>query len=142
MIHDRITGTVVPGHGRGKKLGFPTANLQLSHGQIQPPTGVFAGLVRIAQASPFRARPQRGDVGRTPEQLPAAIHIGSAPTFNDDEYRVEIHILDYKGGDLYDQQLTIELVKKLREIKKFATEDELKAAITADCAEAREVLKA
>ncbi len=141
MIHDRLTGIVVRGQGRGKKLGFPTANLQLNHGQIQPPTGIFAGLVRIDSASPFRARPQRGDVGRTPEQLPAAIHIGSAPTFNDDTYRVEVHILDYDGDDLYGKQLTVELVKKIREIKKYNSEDELAAAIAADCVEARTVLK-
>lgn len=141
MIHDRLTGLVVHGKGRGAKLGFPTANLQLSHGQIQPPTGIFAGLVRIAPASPFHARPKRGEAARTPEQYLAAIHIGPAPTFHDAAYRVEVHILDFAGDDLYGQQLTVELVKKIREVKKFASEEELAAAIAADCVAAREALK-
>jgi len=142
MIHDRLTGVVVRGRGEGRQLGFPTANLQLSHGQIQPPTGIFAGLVTIAPAVPFRARPARNDPGRGPEQFKAAVHIGPAPTFHDDTYRVEIHLLDYQGGDLYNQRLTVELVKKIREIKKFASADELTAAIAADCAEVRTVLAA
>ena len=141
MIHDRLTGLVVRGKGLGKKLGFPTANLQLSRGQIQPPTGIFAGLVRIAPATTFQARPRRNEPARLPDQYQAAIHIGPAPTFNDDTYRIEVHLLDYKGEDLYNQRLTVELVRKIRDIKKFATEEELKSAMIADCAEAREVLK-
>jgi len=140
MIHDRLTGTVVPGEGRGKKLGFPTANLQLGHGQIQPPTGVFAGLARIAPVAPFRARPVRNEPGRTADHYEAAIHIGPAPTFHDETYRIEVHLLDFDGGDLYGQPMTIELVKKIREIKKFNSEEELKAAIADDCIEARAVL--
>lgn len=126
MIHDQLSGVVVPGEGRGKKLGFPTANLKMSHGQIQPPTGVFAGRVELPKKQFWQA----------------AVHIGPAPTFNDSTYRVEVHILDYKGGDLYGTPVTVELVKKIREIKKFVSEDELKAAIAADCVEARQILTA
>lgn len=137
MIHDRLTGLVIPGKGRGQRLGFPTANVQLSHGQIQPPTGIFAGLIHVSPAVPFRARPARGETGRTPEHYLAAIHIGPAPTFNDADYTIEVHLLDYAGDHLYGQRLTVELVKKIRDIKKFDSEEELKSAIAADCAEVR-----
>lgn len=129
------------GKGRGKKLGYPTANVQLSHGQIQPPTGVFAGLVYIAPKSPFRARAARGEAERKPGHFLAAIHIGPAPTFNDMDYTIEAHILDFKGDSLYGERLTIELIKKIRDIKKFNSEEELAVAIGADCAEARTILK-
>ncbi len=141
MIHDRLTGVVIHGKGRGKKLGFPTANVQLSHGQIQPPTGIFAGLVYISPKAPFRARAARGEAERKPGHYLAAIHIGSAPTFNDDDYTIEVHILDYDGDNLYEERLTLELIKKIRDIKKFESEEELKVAIASDCAEARTILK-
>jgi riboflavin kinase/FMN adenylyltransferase len=126
MIHDQLSGVVVPGQGRGKALGFPTANIKLHHGQIQPPTGVFAARAELPKKQFWLA----------------AVHIGPAPTFNDSTYRIEVHLLDYEGGSLYGQPLTVELVKKIRDVKKFATEDELSAAITADCIEARQILTA
>jgi riboflavin kinase / FMN adenylyltransferase len=137
MTHDRITGLVVPGQGRGKKLGFPTANLKLGHGQIQPPTGVFAGRAKIMPAKPV---PRSSFSAKEPQYYPAAVHIGPAPTFHDDTYRVEVHLLDYDGGTLYDQHLAVELIGKIREVKKFASEDDLKAAIAADCIATRELL--
>lgn len=107
-------------------MGFPTANIKLHHGQIQPPTGVFAARAELPKKQFWLA----------------AVHIGPAPTFNDTAYRIEVHLLDYKGDELYGQPLTVELVKKIRDVKKFNSEEDLSAAIAADCVEARQILTA
>jgi riboflavin kinase/FMN adenylyltransferase len=96
--------------------------------------------VSIAPATPFRARPLRNEPTRKPEHYQAAVHVGPAPTFNDDTYRIEVHLLNYDGEDLYGERLTVELVRKIRDIKKFTSEEELKSAIAADCAAARKIL--
>lgn len=145
MTHDTLSGIVVPGHGRGKALGFATANLSLDDGQIQPPTGIFAGRVQLALPRPTSHQPRAARKGPVIKNVApfymAAVHIGAVPTFGDTASSIEVHILDFPGGDLYDQRLTVELMKKIRDIKKFPSEEELKAAMAADCAAVRELFK-
>jgi riboflavin kinase/FMN adenylyltransferase len=115
-----ISGRVVAGDGVGRKLGFPTANLDAA-GLVLPPNGVYIGLAKIGD------KPQ-----------PVALNIGFRPTLATDgpQLRVEAHLLDF-SGDLYGQELEIEIGEKLRDERKFGSLEELKAQIARDVAEAR-----
>ncbi|WP_328338967.1 bifunctional riboflavin kinase/FAD synthetase [Micromonospora sp. NBC_00421] len=93
----RLEGVVVLGDQRGRELGFPTANLRCPPHAAVPADGVYAGwLVR----------------GGT-ERLPAAISIGTNPTFAGRERRVEAHVLDF-SGDLYGEQVALDFAAHLR----------------------------
>lgn len=117
-----LLGRVVRGDGRGRKLGFPTANLDLDH-ELMPPPGVYATrLVRLA----------------TGARHPSVTNIGFRPTVVDDapEASIEVHALDL-DADLYGEQVAVEFVAFLREERKFDGLHELEAAIAADVAAAR-----
>lgn len=121
-----IEGIVVRGAGRGRTLGVPTINLAYE-GEILPRPGVYAG----------RARRVKGD----PTWLAAAISIGSNPTFTkpgDPELFVEAHLLDF-AGDLYDTSMRLAFVAHLREQRRYASVDELVAAIQSDIAQTRKI---
>jgi riboflavin kinase/FMN adenylyltransferase len=115
-----ISGRVVAGDGVGRKLGFPTANLDVA-GLVLPPNGVYVGLAKIGD------KPQ-----------PVALNIGFRPTLatGGPQLRVEAHLLDF-AGDLYGQELEIEIGEKLRDEHKFGSLEELKAQIARDVAGAR-----
>jgi len=119
-----LSGKVIKGDQLGHKLGFPTANLDVS-GLALPPKGVYAAHVQIISRS--EPRPPR-----------AVVNIGYRPTLNDPhpQLRVEAHLLDFEG-DLYDQELELTFVEKLRDEKKFASLDELRAQIVRDIENAR-----
>ncbi len=117
----RINGIVKHGAKRGRMLGFPTANLE-NIPVLCPPPGVYAGRVTSPCA-----------VGR-----PAAINIGSNPTFGDANFKVEIHIVGF-DGDLYDQELAIELLAQLRQVTKFESKDQLLAQLALDIDQARNI---
>ena len=109
-----LTGQVVQGAGRGKKLGFPTANLQVEQ-EILPPLGVYASYSKI--------------VGR------AVTNIGRQPTFGaQNPIRVETYFLDFSGL-LYAQELEIFLTRKIRDEKKFDSVEDLKKQIREDIAQ-------
>ncbi len=114
-----LAGTVARGDGLGQKLGFPTANLDVA-GLALPPNGVYAAQV-LARGQSHRA----------------VVNIGIRPTLkhSSPQLRVEAHLLDF-NGDLYGQELEIVFGEKLREEKKFASLEELKAQIARDIAEA------
>jgi len=114
-----ISGRVLEGDRIGQQLGFPTANLNAS-GLVLPPNGVYAGLAKVEK------KIQR-----------VALNIGFRPTVVSaaPQLRVEAHLLDF-SGDLYGQELEIEIGEKLRDEKKFASLDELKVQISRDVAEA------
>lgn len=113
-----LTGTVVRGFRvAGKELGAPTANLQLEHG-LMVPDGVYAGSARLEE-----------------ENFPAVLNIGTAPTYQVGERRVEVHLLDF-SGDLYDRKLEVELLEYLRQEQKFPSPAALKEQITRDIAQA------
>ncbi len=105
-----IEGTVVLGDQRGGTLGFPTANLAVPAELLVPAYGIYAG----------EARGHR-----------AAISIGVNPHYGGDERRIEPHLLDF-DGDLYGQRLVVELWRRLRDERAFASEDELVAQIASD----------
>ena len=122
-----IDGTVVPGAGRGRRLGIPTANLA-PDGEILPKPGVYAG----------RACRLDGE----PSWYAAAISIGSNPTFvsgrPEPELFVEAHLLDF-SGDLYGARLRLAFVAHLREQRRYAKVEDLIAEIGRDIARTREI---
>ncbi|MGA3282991.1 MAG: bifunctional riboflavin kinase/FAD synthetase [Verrucomicrobiota bacterium] len=115
-----ISGRVVEGDRVGRQLGFPTANLEVT-GLILPPNGVYAGLTKVRKKT-YRV----------------ALNIGFRPTMVSAarQLRVEAHLLDF-GGDLYSEELTVEIGGKLREEKKFASSVELHRQISRDIAALR-----
>jgi len=117
--HYFIDGTVRRGAGRGRGIGVPTANLQ-SVNELSPPLGVYATTVTV------------DGVVR-----PAITNIGLRPTFGDvTEPVIETHIFDY-DRDLYDRELRVSFVQRLREERAFPDVDALRAQIDADCRSAR-----
>jgi riboflavin kinase/FMN adenylyltransferase len=121
-----IEGTVVTGHGLGKVLGFPTANLRLHEEKLIPMDGIYA----------VRARLEPGGAW-----LPAAMSIGVRPTFDGTVRQLEVHVLDW-NGDLVGKSIAIEFVDWLRPEKKFESPEALVAAIDRDLVETRRRLAA
>lgn len=117
-----ISGRVVHGDKLGRTIGVPTANLLLRR-RVTPVSGVFAVWVH----------------GAGPERVAGVANIGNRPTVNGVQARLEVHLLNF-DGDLYGRRLTVELVKKLRDERRFASLDELTAAIQANIAETRALL--
>lgn len=120
-------GIVIKGEGRGRKLGFPTANLKLEE-KLALPFGVYATQVRVD-----------GKI------LPSVTNVGVRPTFlqatnGELAALVETHLLD-TTVDLYGMSIEVRFIKRLREERKFPSLDALKAQIHADCAEARDALR-
>jgi len=117
--HYFIEGTVTQGAGRGRQLGFPTANL-CTDNELLPPAGVYATTVSMD-----------GVV------LPSVTNVGMRPTFGDvDRLTIETHIFDL-DRDLYGQTLRVSFVQRLRDERAFADVDALKTQIEADCRSAR-----
>lgn len=128
----RVRGTVVHGDARGRELGFPTANLARIAGMV-PADGVYAGrLLRPALAA---REPQHPDV-----RLPAAISIGTNPTFDGVERRVEAYVLDRTDLDLYDEEVVLELVEHLRPTLRFDGIEPLVRQMHDDVVRARSIL--
>lgn len=112
-----LRGTVVAGDGRGRTLGFPTANVALAPGLAIPGSGVYA-----VQA------------GRLGEPLaPGVANVGTRPTFGGTEVGLEVHLID-GAGDLYGATLRVAFVARLRDERPFAGGDELAAQVRADIA--------
>jgi riboflavin kinase/FMN adenylyltransferase len=119
----RLSGTVVPGAGRGRLLGFATANL----GEIVtlvPGAGVYACWA-IVDGKP----------------IGAAVNIGPNPTFAESEHKVEVHLLDFVG-DLYNRSIAIDFVSRVRPVKQFSSGESLQQQVAADLAEIRRLLVA
>ncbi len=130
----RVRGTVVHGDARGRELGFPTANLGGIAGMV-PADGVYAGWLR--RPSLAAEKPGHPDV-----RLPAAISIGTNPTFDGVERRVEAYVLDRTDLDLYDEEVVLELVEHLRPTLRFDGIEPLVKQMHDDVARARSVLVA
>ncbi|MFC7593966.1 bifunctional riboflavin kinase/FAD synthetase [Terrabacter sp. GCM10028922] len=128
----RVTGTVVHGDHRGRELGFPTANLSQDHEGLVPADGVYAGwLVRLDLAD--------GDPERT---LPAAVSVGTNPTFDGHQRRVEAYVLDRTDLDLYGERVAVEFVSHLRPTLKFDSIEVLVEQMAQDVDRCREILSA
>ncbi|MCY4466421.1 MAG: bifunctional riboflavin kinase/FAD synthetase [Chloroflexi bacterium] len=109
-----LSGEVVMGEQRGRRIGFPTANLAVWREQIVPARGVYAAWAQVAG-----------------QRHMAATNIGLRPTFGGESLSVEAHLLDF-SGELYGARMTLAFVERLRREQKFASLDELTAQIGAD----------
>ena len=118
-----LTGTVRRGAGRGRTLGFPTANLKPDR-----PLVLAAGV--------YAARARWED-----RRAEAVVNIGYRPTFEESQYWVEAYLFDF-AGDLYDRTLTLDFLGRIRAEMKFPGVEALTAQVRADMAEARRLLRA
>lgn len=128
--HHRVKGTVVHGLERGRELGFPTANLCQDSSGLVPADGVYAGWLI------------RHELGKDhPEhRMPAAISVGTNPTFDNVERTVEAYVLDRTDLDLYDDAVSVEFVERLRGNTKFDSIEALIEQMGKDVDRARELL--
>lgn len=116
----QITGTVVKGEHVGTKLGFPTANLQLNDPhKLIPAPGVYAVRVTV--------KGQRSKVNGNKGMM----NIGTRPTFGEHQQTLEVHILDFKG-DLYDKEVKVEFIERLRNEQRFESKEELTVQLLKD----------
>lgn len=120
--HYAVRGEVVAGAGRGRGLGFPTANVRPDR-PLLIPTGVYACRVDVDGAA-----------------HPAVVNVGVRPTFGEETLAVEAHLLDYKG-DLYGRRVGVVFVARLREERRFPGPDALVRQIAADVEAARQALQ-
>lgn len=138
-----LIGSVIQGQQIGRTIGFPTANLQLPANKFLPRFGVYAVRVLIdkAKETDTSLLPNTKTGENSPIITPwkGVMNIGYRPTLDGSNQTVEVHLLDWTG-DLYGKTLTVSLEKFLRPEQKFASLEELKQQITADCLQARSVL--
>ena len=118
-----VSGVVVRGRGRGRTIGFPTANVQ-PRTELLPPSGVYAVELEVDGA-----------------RLSGVANLGFRPTFAEKELSLEVHAFD-TVQDLYGKRVLVSFVKRLREERRFASADELVAQIRKDAAQARSLLPA
>lgn len=119
-----LKGPVIAGDGRGRKLGFPTANMEIDEGQILPADGIYATLSYIDDRA-----------------YQSVTNIGTRPTFGDNQRTVETYILDY-SDNLYGRELKIDIVERLRGEKRFDSVEKLEEQMAEDVKQGRAVLDA
>jgi riboflavin kinase/FMN adenylyltransferase len=118
-----VRGLVIRGDGRGRRLGFPTANLFVPvNGKLIPPAGVYA----------VRGCLRRG-------QYDGAIHIGPRPTFTGSRPTIELHLLDF-DQDIYGEEVRVEFIRHLRKVRPFASASALVEQLKYDVEAARAAL--
>jgi riboflavin kinase / FMN adenylyltransferase len=117
----RVEGVVVHGDHRGRELGYPTANLHVGRHTAVPADGIYAG---------WLVRPSG-------ERLPAAISIGTNPTFDGAERRVEAYAIDRTGLDLYGERVALDIGPRLRDTLRFDGVEALLVQMKADVDQAR-----
>jgi riboflavin kinase / FMN adenylyltransferase len=122
----RVEGIVVRGQRRGRALGFPTANLETPAHTAIPADGVYAGWLAALD-----------DEGRDTERWPAAISVGTNPTFEGKHRVVEAHALDRDDLDLYGVHVAVDFAARLREMTRFDSVEALKEQMRRDVAQAR-----
>ena len=118
----RVEGIVVRGDRRGRALGYPTANVEAALHTAVPTDGVYAGRL-IRDGKP----------------LPAAISVGTNPTFSGEQRRVEAFVLDF-SDDLYGEHVGVEFLTRLRGMERFNKVEDLTAAMAGDVTRTREIL--
>jgi riboflavin kinase/FMN adenylyltransferase len=127
----RVEGVVVRGHQRGRALGFPTANLETLQHTAIPADGVYAGWLAELDSD-----------GSELTQWPAAISVGTNPTFDGRERTVEAYALDRDDLDLYGAHVAVDFAERLRATVRFDSVAELVAQMRDDVAAARRLLTA
>lgn len=120
----RVEGPVVEGDKRGRELGYPTANLDVDDHRAVPADGVYAGWLVRADG----------------ERLPAAISIGTNPTFEGTNRRVEAYALDRDDLELYGEHVAVDFVERLRDTLRFDGVEALVEQIGRDVERAREIV--
>jgi riboflavin kinase/FMN adenylyltransferase len=134
----RVDGHVVHGDHRGRAIGYPTANLDLDMALFEqfgaqrpavPADGIYAGWL------------VRGLDGAQRERMPAAISVGTNPTFDGVDRRVEAYVLDRDDLDLYGERVAVEFTARLRETVRFDAVEDLVAQMDRDVAQARTLLR-
>jgi riboflavin kinase/FMN adenylyltransferase len=129
----KLIGPVIRGWGRGRKLGFPTLNMQKPQ-QIIPAEGVYAGCVEIAD--------DEGQLLPAQRDLPAVFSIGQARTFGDQHpLLIEAHVLAGDIGEMTGKWMAMSFVQRMRSQHKFNTPQELVAQIEKDCEAAKQTLQ-
>jgi len=118
-----LHGKVIHGKGRGSGLGFPTVNLDILSGQALPPDGVYATRAHLGEHS-----------------YHSVTNVGTNPTFGINERSIEAYLLDFRD-DLYEQEVKIDFIRKIRDEIKFSSPDELVKQIFKDIKESREILR-
>ena len=119
-----IRGVVVRGEGRGRGLGFPTANLRVAEGdKLIPPQGIYAvrGVLRSGT-------------------YPGALHLGPRPTFQGSPPTIELHLLDF-DADIYGEEVRVDFIEHIRGVEPFTSVKALVEQIRKDVDEARRVLE-
>jgi riboflavin kinase / FMN adenylyltransferase len=116
----RLEGTVIHGDHRGRELGYPTANLDVRPDLAIPADGVYAGLL---------------------DGMPAAISVGTNPTFGGIARRVEAFVIDQAGLDLYGQVMALDFVARIRPMVTFDNVEALVAQMAKDVEDCRRVLE-
>jgi riboflavin kinase/FMN adenylyltransferase len=127
----RVDGVVERGDQRGRELGFPTANLRTDTWAAVPADGVYAG--RVVRLDEWGRTVPGGELGI------AAISVGTNPTFEVRQRRVEAYVLDF-AGDLYGDGLGVEFVRRLRGMERFDGVDSLVAQMNKDVEQTRALL--
>ncbi|MFC8526767.1 bifunctional riboflavin kinase/FAD synthetase [Nocardia sp. NPDC057227] len=129
----RVEGVVVHGDGRGRTLGYPTANVAPPMHAAIPADGVYAGWFTVLGPGPTI------DTVAPGQRAMAAISVGTNPTFSGRARTVEAYVLD-READLYGQHVAVDFVQHLRGMRKFDSVDELVDAMAGDVDAARAVL--
>lgn len=110
-----FTGTVVKGDGRGAKIGFPTANLEVPKEKQLPSHAIYGATVHLGGSAHH-----------------GLVHLGPRPTLGETKVRVEVHLLDFSARDLYGEQLTVTPEVVLRKVEAFSSLEALVAQLKKD----------
>jgi riboflavin kinase/FMN adenylyltransferase len=127
----RVEGVVVRGDQRGRELGYPTANTETVPFAAVPADGVYAGWLVLDVDKPDRS-----------VRLPAAVSIGTNPTFDGTERRVEAYALDRDDLDLYGTHVAVEFAARIRDTLRFDSIDALLDRMADDVKVARDIVDA
>ena len=112
-----LTGCVVAGEQQGRKMGFPTANIQLDNPEkLLPAVGVYAVQVSLEDNSPMYT---------------GMMNIGTRPTFNGDHQTIEVHLFHF-SDDLYGKRLRIDVKSRVRDEQRFASPEALREQLEKD----------
>lgn len=125
-----LKGQVVPGRHRGREMGFPTANLKIPE-ELVPENGIYAAWVAVLDADT-----------KAPDMAlhPAAVYVGTRPTFHEVERLIEVHLLE-TDLDLYGHRIRLEFVDRVRAEMEFDSAAALAEQIRADVQRTREILE-
>ncbi len=135
MAAMKFTGKNVRGAGRGSLMGFPTINVEVPWlSQETLGYGVYAAWVTFGRGLAGRGgrtERVRSPAGQPGQRFAGAMHWGPRPTFKEATPQLEIFLLDFEG-EVYGQELTVEVEKKIRDVRSFASQEELKSQIASD----------